>query len=67
MTRRRPSNQTCRAWMAYLNSRRPTGDTLKAKLARASQEKEGRPKPTLPRVRWLELPLFPEDDEGGQS
>ncbi len=51
---RRPSNK--RAWLAYLNSRRPRGDTLKAKLAKASQDTERRPEPSLARVAWLDLP-----------
>ncbi len=60
----RPSLKTRRAWQAYLNSRRPAGDTLKAKLAKASRATEGRPKPSLPRVGWLELPFH---TEGGRQ
>jgi hypothetical protein len=53
---RRPSYKNRRAWLAYLNSRRPRGDTLKAKLAKASQDTERRPKPDLAQVAWLDLP-----------
>jgi hypothetical protein len=49
---------------AYFEAHRLQG--FKARLARAGQDAGDRPKPSLARVRWLELPLL-DDDQGGQS
>ena len=51
----------------YFARFRPQGDSLKAMVARAHMDAAARPI-TLPRVRWLEQPLLPEDEiAGGQA
>jgi hypothetical protein len=46
----------------FFAAHRPTGESLKAKLARAEQAANTRPAPSLPRLRFLE---FDDDDGGG--
>jgi hypothetical protein len=53
-----------RARANYFAQHRPTGDTLRALLGRSQPDVEARPKPSLARVRWLELPFH---TEGGRS